>query len=263
MTPRFAPAAWWRDAWRADAVLMGFAALLFALLVPMAFGLLFDERTLRGVNVWLKPMKFALSLGVLAWTTAYFSALVQPERRRALALVRWALIGAATFELAYIMLQAALGQASHYNVGTPLRAALYQLMGLGALMLTGTQALLAWLVARHARPGVAPAFRLAVVTGLGMAFVFGTAAGIPLSIAQPPDASALPLFGWHLRGDLRPAHFVGLHAVQLLPLFGAWAVARDEPRSRALVIGASVAWALLFAVLMALGLSGARFTTGY
>jgi hypothetical protein len=262
-THRFSPLALWRDAWRADAVLMTFAALLFALLVPMAFGLAFDERTLRGVNVWVKPMKFALSLGVLAWTTAYFSALVQPERRRALALVRWALIGAATFEIAYITLQAALGQASHYNVGTPLRVALYQLMGLGALMLTGSQALLAWLVARHARPGVAPAFRLAAVFGLAMAFVFGTAAGVPLSMVQPPDASALPLFGWHLRGDLRPAHFVGLHAEQLLPLLGAWAVARHETRSRAIVIGASVAWTLLFVALMVLGLSGARVAPGY
>lgn len=253
----------WRDAWRADPILMTFAALLFALLLPMAFGLAFDDRTLRGVNVWLKPMKFALSLGVLAWTTAYFAALVQPQRRRTLALVRWALIGAASFEIVYITLQAAHGEASHYNIGEPLRAVLYQLMGLGALVLTGTQALLAWLVARHARPGVHPAYRLAVVVGLGMAFLFGTAAGVPLSMFQPPDASALPVFGWHLSGDLRPAHFVGLHAEQVLPLLGAWAVARHEVRSRGIVVAASIAWALVFVALMALGLSAARLAVGY
>jgi hypothetical protein len=208
-------------------------------------------------------MKFALSLGVLAWTTAYFAALVQPERRRTLALVRWTLIGAATFELAYIALQAALGQASHYNVGSPLRAALYQLMGLGALLLTGTQAVLAWLVARHARPGVHPVYRLAAVIGLGMAFVFGTAAGVPLSMLQPPDASVLPVFGWHLSGDLRPAHFVGLHAEQALPLLGAWAAAQHEARSRGIVIAASIVWALLFVALMATGLSGATLTPRY
>lgn len=261
--PRSAGAAFgwqslWTQAWRGDAALMVFASLLFAALLPMAFGLAFDERTLRGVGVWLKPMKFALSLGLLAWTTAFFAAHVQPTQRRALAVVRWPLIGAALFEFGYIALQAARGEGSHYNVGDPLHGALYTLMGLGALLLVGTQGLLAWLVARHARPGLDPAYRLAVVVGLAYAFALGTASGVPLSMLQPPDASALPLLGWHLRGDLRPAHFVGLHAEQALPLLGAWLAARRPARAHGIVIGASLAWLLAFALLMALGLAGAR-----
>lgn len=248
----------WTEAWRGDAVLMLFASLLIAALLPMAVGLAFDERTLRGASVWLKPMKFALSLAVLAWTTAFFASHVHACRRRALAVVRWTLIGAALFEIGYIALQAALGEGSHYNVGDPLHGALYSLMGLGALLLTGTQARLAWLVARHARPGLDPSYRLAVVVGLAFAFVLGTASGVPLSMLQPPDASALPLVGWHLWGDLRPAHFVGLHAEQALPLLGAWLAAHRHPRSRGVVIGASLAWVALFVLLMALGLAGAR-----
>jgi hypothetical protein len=257
------PARLWLDAWHGDRLLMLLAALLLAALLPMALGLALDERTLRGVNVWVKPLKFALSLAVLAWTTAYFARLVDPARRRSLAVVRWTLIGAALFEIAYIVLQAARGEGSHYNVGDPLHGALYMLMGVGALLLTGTQGLLAWQVARHARPGLDPAFQTAVVTGLAFAFVLGTASGAPLSALQPPDASALPVLGWHLVGDLRPAHFVGLHAEQALPLLGAWLAARRPGQGRAVVLAAAAAWLLLFVALMALGLSGARTAPGY
>ena len=257
------PIALWREAWRGDAVLMVFASILFALMVPMAAGLALDDRVLRGVSVWLKPMKFALSLGVLAWTTAFFAAMVDDSRRHSLAAVRWTLIGAASFELIYIALQAARGEGSHYNVGDRLHGTLYQLMGLGAVLLTATQARLAWLVARHARPGLDPAYRLSVVLGLAFAFGLGTLSGAPLSAFQPPDASALPVFGWHATGDLRPAHFVGLHAEQALPLIGAWAVARQVRHARTIVIASALAWLMLFVTLFALGLAGARLATGY
>lgn len=253
----------WHDAWRGDALLMAFAALLLAALLPMALGLALDERTLRGVNVWLKPMKFALSLGLLAWTVAYFAGHVDPSRHRALGVLRWTLIGAASFELAYIALQAARGEGSHYNVGDRLHATLYMAMGVGAVLLTATQGLLAWLVARHARPGLDPAYRLSVVIGLAFAFVLGTASGVPLSSLRPPDASAVPLLGWHLFGDLRPAHFVGLHAAQLLPLVGAWAAARRGARAPRLVLAAAAAWLVLFALLLASGLTGARPAPGF
>jgi hypothetical protein len=252
-----ASAALWRDGWRGDRTLMRFAVVMFALLLPLALGLLLDDRLLRGANVWLKPMKFALSLAVFAWTTAYFMRHVDPARRAPLALVRWMLIGTATFEIVYIVLQAARGEGSHYNVGDALHGTLYTLMGIGAVLLTATQGVLAWLVARHARPGLDPAYRLAVVTGLAFAFVLGTASGAPLSALQPADASALPGLGWHLAGDLRPAHFVGLHAEQVLPLVGAWTAARGWRHARGVVVGVAVAWAALFAALFVLGLRGA------
>jgi hypothetical protein len=244
----------WRDAWRGDAVLMTFACMLFASMVPMAFGLALDGRELRGVSVWLKPLKFALSLGLLAWTVAYFAVLVDAGRSRALAVVRWTLIAMAGFELSYITLQAALGQASHYNVGDAFHGAMYSLMGIGAVLLTATQAHLAWLVARHARPGIHPVYRLSVVLGLVLAFALGTLAGGALSGLQPPDASAVPVFGWHLVGDLRPAHFVGLHAAQGLPLVGAWAARRAVGGRRAVFVATGL-WLLLFALLFVAGLT--------
>ncbi|MBI5719704.1 MAG: hypothetical protein HZC37_18700 [Burkholderiales bacterium] len=239
-----------------------FAALLLALAVPMAVAAGLDERLLRGANVWIKPIKFALSIALLALTTAWFVGHLRPERRRSRAMGRivWLLIVAGSFELGYIGLQAALGQGSHYNVGDPLHAIMYPLMGLGALGLTATQPLLAWQLRTHADPSRPSAYRLAVRLGLGLTFVFGAGVGMLLSGLQPPDAGAasLPVFGWSLQGgDLRPAHFIGIHAGQLLPLAGWWFAARagTAPATRR-VWWVTTAYSALFAAAVAFGLVG-------
>ena len=209
-----------------------FAAALLALLLPAALAWGLDERLLRGVNVWVKPMKFAVSIAVLALTTAWFIGHLPPAQRHSRA-VRWVaalIVGAGSFELAYITLQAGLGEGSHYNVADTFHAVMYNLMGLGALLLTLSQPLLAWQLYRHPNPALAPAYRVSVLLGLGLTFLLGAGIGGLLSVVQPPDGSALPLVGWSLAGgDLRPAHFFGIHAEQLLPLAGL-ALARWAPR---------------------------------
>jgi hypothetical protein len=235
-----------------------YAAVLFALLLPLAIAWGLDERMLRGANVWIKPIKFALSIGVLALTTAWFVGHLPPERRgsRAVAWIVWLLICSGCFELAYIALQAALGEASHYNVGDAWHAAMYSLMGLGALILTATQPMLAWQLLRHPDPQRPPAYRLAVLIGLLLTFVFGAGVGILLGNLPPPSGGAmLPLFGWSLAGgDLRPAHFVGIHAEQVLPLIG-WSAARFKARRGGRLVWAATAlYSLLFAGLLVWGL---------
>lgn len=248
------------ELWTRERRLTLFAALMLALLVPMAVAFAVDDRMLRGVNVWIKPMKFALSIAVLALTTAWFVGHLRPERRatRSVDVIAWLLIGSGGFELGYIMLQAALGQGSHYNVGDPLHATMYTLMGLGALVLTATQPMLAWQLHRHADRTRPAAFRLAVILGLVLTFVFGAGVGGLLGGIQPPDGPGLPLLGWSLAGgDLRPAHFVGIHAGQALPLVGFAAAALfGTQRSKSVVWGATTAYTVLFVALVAWGLAG-------
>jgi hypothetical protein len=229
------------------------------LLLPMAIAWGFDERTLRGANVWIKPMKFALSIALLALTTAWFIGHLPAARRRSRA-VGWIvglLIASGSFELGYITLQAALGQGSHYNVGDFLHGLMYSLMGLGALVLTATQPMLAWQLHRHPDLSRPAPYRLAVLIGLILTFVFGAGVGGLLSALQPPAGPALPLLGWSIGGgDLRPAHFVGIHAEQVLPAVGFAATALGLRRARALVWSATLAWSALFVVLVAWGLAG-------
>jgi hypothetical protein len=259
---RLAPVRMTRELWTRERRLALYGALLLAAMLPMAIAWGLDERTLRGANVWIKPMKFALSIALLAFTTAWFIGHLQAAHRqsRAVGRIVWLLIGTGSFELAYITLQAALGQGSHYNVGDPMHGLMYTLMGLGALALTATQPMLAWQLHRHADPARPAAFRLSVKLGLLLTFVFGATVGMLLSGLQPPDASAgptLPVFGWALGGgDLRPAHFVGIHAGQVLPLLGAGIAALGVRRAAGWVWGVTLAYGALFAVALAWGLMG-------
>lgn len=236
-----------------------YGATLLLLLLPGALAWAFDDRTLRGANVWIKPMKFALSIAVLALTTAWFIGHLPRERRSATGVraVVAIILGAGSFELAYIALQAGLGEASHYNVGDAFHALMYQLMGVGALVLTASQPLLAWQIHRHGDASLAPAYRQAVVLGLAFAFVLGAGAGIPLSALPPAPGPGLPILGWSMvAGDLRPAHFLGIHAAQLLPLAGAAIVAAKPANPRTGVRIFAAGYVLLWLALLAQALLG-------
>jgi len=245
--------------WEREPRLVAFALILLAAMLPAAIGLGLDERTLRGVNVWVKPMKFMLSVALLALTTAWFAAHLstQARRSRSFTMLVWTLIGTGAFEVAYITLQASLGQPSHYNVSDALHGALYTLMGGAALGLTATQPWLAFLIWRHGRPEIASAYRLSVLVGLVLTFALCATVGIMLGGGQPPITDGLPVLGWSQRGgDLRVAHFIGIHAGQVLPLIG-FALATWRARAALAGVGvASLAWTLLWAATLAQALQG-------
>ena len=99
-------------------------ALLFILLsftLPIQFG---------GTNAWYKPIKFALSIGILSWTMGWYMGYL--PQTKDLNIVNWVFVIALTFEIIYIGIQAGRGLASHFNVSTPSYSVLYTLMALGA-----------------------------------------------------------------------------------------------------------------------------------
>jgi hypothetical protein len=253
------------EAWRRSSTLTLFGLLLWAAMLPtlIAWGL--DDRTLRGVSVWAKPLKFMASIGLFALCTAWFIGLLPEARRhdRAVRTVVWTIVIAGGLEIVYITGMAALGQASHYNDSHPLYVAMYSLMGLGALAMTATQPLLAWQIVRHGHPGLAPAWRDAVVTGLVLTLVLGASAGFVLSAMQPPAGSGLPGVDWHLSADLRPAHFLGMHAQQFFPLAGALVAAWLPSADRRWLVVFTAAYLAVWVWAMARGLDGAVLTVPY
>jgi hypothetical protein len=249
----------WAALWQREPRLVAFALLMLVLMLPGAIGLGLDDRVLRGVNVWVKPMKFMASVALLALTTAWFARQLPAAVRQghSFNLLVWTLMASGGFEVGYITLQAALGEASHYNVGDPVHAMLYTLMGIGAMALTATQPWLAWLIWRHGDRNIAPAYRLAVLLGLTLTFVLGASVGILLGGGQPASGVGLPVVGWsRSMGDLRVAHFVGIHAGQVLPLAG-FALAHWRPRAAlAGVWAVTTLWTLLWAGTLWQALAG-------
>lgn len=216
-----------------------------------------DPRTLAsGVGIWVKPAKFFVSVGVFALTAAWFFAYVRPERRNS-PLMRGtvaALIASGTFELAYIVFQAAQGLESHFNTGTPFHATMYALMGLGAVILTATTLPMAWEIARRPAPGLQRSFVAAVAIGLVLTFALGATFGGYMSSqtghAVGQVGGSVPLFGWNrLGGDLRIAHFLGIHAEQAIPLLAAaTATLSAAPRWATVLAGSAIYTALTLAL---------------
>jgi hypothetical protein len=210
-------------------VLARYAIVMFVL-AAAAFAMQgIDPRTLAsGINIWVKPTKFFLSVAVFATTAAWFFGYVRPERRQSLLMRATVavLIAAGTFELVYICWQAAQAQESHFNSATRFHTVMYVLMGLGALLLTATTLPLAWEIARRPAQGFQRSFLVAVVIGLVMTFLLGAGFGGYMS-SQPGNAvglqgGQLPVFGWNRSGgDLRVAHFLGIHAEQAIPILAA------------------------------------------
>ncbi|MGD9833680.1 MAG: hypothetical protein AB7U92_13120 [Piscinibacter sp.] len=257
--PLLTPARWLHESLQRQRALTLFGLAMLAAMLPLLALHGLDDRTLRGVGVWVKPLKFLASTGVFALTTAWFVGLLPPARRHdaVVRVVVATLIGTASFENAYITWQAALGEASHYNFADRFHVAMYQLMGAAAVLLTLTQPLLAWHIVRHARADIEPLWRRAVVLGLVLTFALGAGAGAMLGPIQPPAGSGLPLLGWHALGDLRPAHFLGLHAQQLVPLIGLALLRLPRERATRLFALAIVLYVAAWAVAMVLGLQGA------
>lgn len=252
-------------------------ALVGAALLTSALAAL-DSRALATAwsqqSVWLKPLKFQLSMALHVATVAWALAWM---RGRGLAVpgaaaVAWALCVAVAFEALYITVQGGRGVASHFNRHTPLEAALGFAMAAGAQVLTGVAAWVGgvalWRAARRPLDGATP---MLVALGLGFVLAFALAGWSGSLMGQhrgplPPASlqglaasvpSLVPLFGWRLDvGDLRPSHFMAVHAMQALPVI-AW-LCRRLPVAGALttvVTGAAV-WAALAVTLALRALAG-------
>lgn len=208
---------------RLFAGLVAAAALLALSLAAM----LFDARTINGVSVWVKPAKFSASFVLWFATLGWAAGLLRPEARSGLALgvIVWGTLAAAFVEMAWIVPRAALGLPSHFATD-PLGSLMYLVMGVGALTLVVLAFCLGLLLALRGDPAQPALWRAAWVAGLLLTGVLGgvtgsaiSGAGGPHVGATPNDAAALPPFFWARDGgDLRVAHFFGIHAMQALPL---------------------------------------------
>lgn len=237
---------------RREPLLFAFALLMLALMVPTVVAFLVDPRQLNGIPIWQKPLKFEFSVALYFGTLAWFMGFLN-DRGRQSRVLRWAIgisVAAMTVEMLWIVVQPARGLHSHFNQDTLLDGIMFSVMGVCALIFTGLGAVIAWAVARWPRADLAPAFRRSVVLGLVMATVLGITTGALIATngghwvgGSPTDAGGLPVFGWsRTGGDLRVAHFFGLHALQIVPAAG-FLIALWRPRAALLMTVLALAYA--------------------
>lgn len=206
-----------------------------------------------GVNAWYKPFKFALSTTLYAWAMAWFCYYLMP--RFNVSLFNWVVISMLGFEVLYIAWQAGRGQLSHYNQSSPVYATLYSMMALAATIVVFWTAYVGILFFTRDFPALPSYYvwsiRLAIVL-----FVIFSLEGYVMgsrmthTIGGPDGGAGLPIVNWSTRfGDPRIAHFIGMHALQVLPLL-SWYVLKD--RRLTLLFGVLYAALSVFTLIQAL-----------
>jgi hypothetical protein len=171
----------------------------------------------------------------------------------------------AVFEIAYMTLQAARGRASHFNIDTPLEQTLYSLMGVGATVMVIGSFLFGLLVWRSrpaetdGRSNLRMGAALGVMAGSLLTLAIGGYLGSQTSHwigGDLTDATGLPLTGWSTTGgDLRPAHFLATHMMQVLPVLGLLADRLRMPVATTWIAAAAyVAATLATAALAVMGM---------
>ncbi len=264
-----------RKAW-ALSPLLTLTVLMSIVALPVVIAAaLIDPVQITGVNGWIKPAKFLISIALYCGTLLWMLSFVQ--RRRRWIGILGGLVGVVFLgEMVIIVLQIMRGTTSHFNNSTPFDTALFNVMG----ALISTLALLnlvvgIWLLrARVGEPVLAAGLRWGIwiaLAGMLLAFLMtvptsaqqaAMAAGEqqPIlgahSVGVADGGPGLPLVGWStVGGDLRVPHFVGLHAMQIMPLL-AWlflrpaAVRRWGTRQRVRMMHvAGVGYAGLIALL--------------
>ena len=213
--------------------LMALAATMAVTGVISVAGLLLDDRELVGAPIWAKPFKFSVSVLIYAVTWAWLIGQLRRFRRTAW----WAgmVISVSLFiEMAIVFTQTVRGERSHFNQQTPTDELLWSIMGATIAVLwlaTLVAAVLLWFSPNPDRARTL-AVRLAAIIclgGLTLGFLMTMptdqqiAAGGDIVGAHTVGAAdggpGIPILNWSTEhGDLRIPHFVGMHALQLIPL---------------------------------------------
>ena len=262
--------------WSASRPLTATGVLMLAALAASLAAMAVDPTQLLGAPRWLKPAKFAISSAFYVFTLAWIFTWL-PERRRLTAIVGWISAVVIAIEVGIIDLQAARGVTSHYNVGTALDAALFGTMGIGILIAWFAAIALTAALFRHrfADEALGWALRLGLLlTVIGQAtggfMTMPTQAQLAAAktrritvagahtVGAPDGGPGLPITGWSREhGDIRVAHFVGMHAVQVLPAIALLLApfASAIPRRRAVLLAAAV-YAAVFTLLLVQALNG-------
>jgi hypothetical protein len=245
------------------------ADLVFCLL-----GLAVDRRVITGAPAWLKPAKFGVSTMIAAWSFALCiaSTTIWPRVVRALDAV---LAMGLFVEIALIDMQAVRGTTSHFNLTTQFDSRVFAVMGAGIICVWLAMLVLALVLFRQRFASSSWGWSLRL--GMVLALAGSGSGGLMTMPSSPQLAEAqvtgrmqiagghtvgaadggpgVPITGWSAdHGDLRVAHFIGMHGLQVLPLLAWWMARRrapaDERTRRNGIFAAAASYLTLFGLIL-------------
>jgi hypothetical protein len=244
---------------RKNVLLWRVGILHLALTVASLTGLVIDARTVGGINPWIKPIKFDLSITVFLWTMAWVLAeLPQAFARR----ISRDMAATMLLETLLIGMQAARGVKSHFNADSAFDSTVFAVMVVVILYNF-------WLLIRVTLRFFRSSFTLPrpYIEGLRLgllSLLVGNVMGVFMStqkghaVGVVDGGPGLLFFNWATNGgDLRVAHFLGLHGIQLMIFVGSYV---SRPRT-GIPEDAGLNWVRLCFVVQ-VGLTVALFLQG-
>lgn len=243
----------WMTAIKSEFPFLHYAALIQFIGIFISLTAIFiSDQEITGINAWIKPTKFLISSVIFLWTIGWY-LLFYPFHRISKQVIALTLSVVLLIENAVIITQAYRGVKSHFNISTAFDIQLWQIMGIAIAVLS---LIMFWFFFKSFSPKLnfpwdkKWAFRIAWLTLIISAFAGNMMATQGShSIGVPDGGDGLPFLNWSTKGgDLRAAHFFGLHAIQIVPLFIFWAESRRISLSLQRIL--NISFALLFLALV-------------
>lgn len=210
-----------------------------------------------GINAFIKPLKFFVSIVILSFTMGWY--MIYLKKQKAVTIYSWVLVLVMTFEMTVVVWQAANGRLSHFNTSTPLYILLFNLMGVAIVIFTLWTLYIGILffVQKDFPPLLPQGYIWGIRFGILLFVIFAfegghMAARLAHTVGAPDGGEGLPLVNWSKHyGDLRIAHFFGMHSLQILPLAG---ISLTKTKTQILLL--SMAWLLFVIILYRQALAG-------
>ena len=209
---------------RRNALLFWFGVFNLAVAAVCLILMPSDQTQILGVNRWLKPFKFYASVGIMVLTMGWL--LYYLHNANKIKLYSWLIVISMLFENGLIITQAIRNTTSHFNITSPLNGIVFQLMGIFIILFTITIILICISFFKQKQFSIPDAYVWGIRLGILFFLFFSLEGGMMLGILKhtvggPDGGPGLPVVNWSTQyGDLRIAHFVGIHSLQVLPLFG-------------------------------------------
>jgi hypothetical protein len=259
---------WLSVFWASSRPLTFVGVMMVCDLAACLVAIMFDSRQITGINAWVKPAKFGLSSAVTCFSLAWIAGYLEdwPKIRD------WSsrlFAASIAIEIIVIDLQAARGTTSHFNMAGPMDRVAFITMGISIVILWVSMVGMTYALMRQKLQPVSWAW--AIRLGLLLSVVGAAGGGFMLrqtpeqkqnpelkqfgshTVGAPDGGLGLPIANWsENHGDLRVAHFLGLHGLQIIPLIGWWLLRnrrlREPQRTRLIWLASGTyvsCWALL------------------
>ncbi|MFD0990772.1 hypothetical protein ACFQ1R_11740 [Mariniflexile jejuense] len=182
----------------------------------------YSNLQVSGVSAWAKPFNFFISISIFAFSMALY--LDYLDNQKQVTIYCWSFMIFLSIELLMIAVQAARGRKSHYNIDTPLDRVIFALMGLSITVILIHTIYITFLFFIQKQFSVSDEMILAIKLSLIIMVIFMLEGYVMISLSKHTIGSedvtkGIPAFNWSKNyGDLRVAHFFGMHALQIIPI---------------------------------------------